>query len=74
MVKFCEADVLHFYFLQACKLDMLPPSGPVDTKGLDMRVKTKRGITFPSPVGVASGFLIDGSGIDAIIAATGVDS
>ena len=39
-----------------------------------MRVKTKRGITFPSPIGAASGILVDGSGIDAIIGASGVDS
>jgi len=39
-----------------------------------MRVKTKRGVTFPSPVGVSSGFLTDGCGIDAILGATGRDS
>jgi len=39
-----------------------------------LRVKTKRGLTFPSPVGVGCGLLVDGSGVDAILGATGIDS
>ena len=74
MLKISEADILHFYFVQACKMNLIPPAGPIDDKSLDMQVKTKRGITFPSPVGVASGFLIDGNGVDAIMAASGIDS
>lgn len=55
-------------------MDLVPPSAIVDTNGFDMRVRTKRGITFPSPIGVASGLLTDGNGIDAIMAASGADS
>ncbi len=31
-------------------------------------------MTFPSPVGVGSGLLTEGSGVDAILGATGPDS
>ena len=32
-----------------------------------------RGITFPSPVGLGSGLLTDGRGIDSIMEASGID-
>ena len=39
-----------------------------------MRVKTVNGATFPSPIGLGSGLLIEGRGIDSIISSSGVDS
>ena len=72
--RYQEADLLHNKFLIAAKLDIVPPSAPIDTKGLDLRVKTKRGVTFASPIGLASGLLDSGCGSDSIFSATGFDA
>lgn len=64
---------MHQHFLIAADYNLLPPSGTLE--GADLRVKTnRRGVTFPSPIGLSSGLLIDGRGIDSIIEASGTDS
>ena len=65
---------MHFYFLNTCNIDALPPSQTIDQQGQDLRVQTKRGVTFPSPIGIGPGLLTNGAGIDAILNASGTDS
>ena len=62
---------MHDNFLNAAHHDFLPSSGTLDTEGVDLRVKTGRGTTFPSPIGLSSGLSTDGRGIDSIMAASG---
>ena len=61
--------------MKAAEWDLLPywhepESG---SKGVSLAVKTSRGHTFASPVGIGAGLCIDGQGIDAMIRASGMD-
>jgi len=47
----------------------------LDTKDADLRVKNfNNGIVFPTPIGIASGVLVEGIGMDNMFTASGVDS
>lgn len=61
-------------FLICASNEFIPSSGILESNGTDLRVKTAKGITFPAPIGLGNGLLVDGRGIDAILSASGVDS
>ena len=61
-------------FVQAADYELLPPSGILEAQGVDLRVKTANGATFASPIGLASGLLCEGRGIDNIFSSSGIDS
>ena len=65
---------MHQQFLICASNEFVPSSGTLEANGIDLRVKTGKGATFPTPIGLGNGLLLDGRGIDAILSASGVDS
>ena len=71
ILKLSSADFMHTNFLMAADHELLPSSGPLDTQAVALK---GRGISFPSAVGLSSGLLTDGRGIDAIMETSGFDA
>ena len=66
-------DVAHRCFLKAGDWDLLPLSYEDNDAGINLQVKTKRGLTFPAPIGVAPGLCKDGAGLDGLFTASGMN-
>ena len=77
LMKLNNSDYMHDNFILAADHGFLPSSGKLETENVDLRVLETlkyRGVAFPTPIGIGSGLLINGSGIDNIFSASGIDS
>ena len=67
---------MHSCFLKAADSDLLPyqyeDSEDQNYSHVSLSIKTKRGVIFPAPIGIASGLCKDGTGVDALLRASGM--
>ncbi len=65
MITLQNHDSLRSRFLDAANMNLLPCEiAKDDTK---LIVKTKRGLQFPTPLGLADGVSVDGRGTDGLL-------